>query len=291
MKSEPPLVSIGIPLYRSRRFLESIIANLERISYPRLEIIISDRHSADDTIDLLREHFKGDSRFSFVQEQDDLNWVENYNELLRRFSGDYFLWMPHDDIYPADYVSKLVAGLETDSEAICSFGRLHLRDLEDRPIPLFREFPPAFLETEDKTRRALALLTWGAGIPFRGLFRRNPIVESSFFIRQTLDNYAADGCWMFGLALRRRFVYVRQCSVHKRMYPNSTHRRIDPGIRHQFNYLRTIRDYLKDGCSDRLEVAAGTLFLGIWIFGVRVHPVAPRFLRGRLRRLVTWLLA
>ena len=37
-----PLVSIGIPLCRSRRFLDVIAENLECRSYPNLEILIAE---------------------------------------------------------------------------------------------------------------------------------------------------------------------------------------------------------------------------------------------------------
>ena len=41
---DPPLVTVGIPLYRSARFLPSIIENLEALDYSNMEILISDRH-------------------------------------------------------------------------------------------------------------------------------------------------------------------------------------------------------------------------------------------------------
>ena len=44
-----PLVSVGFPLYRSRRFLDNIVENLEAIDYPNLEMLVSDRHLHDDT--------------------------------------------------------------------------------------------------------------------------------------------------------------------------------------------------------------------------------------------------
>src|SRR4051794_13973408 len=92
-----PLVSIAIPLFQSRPFLSVIIDNIETITYPQVEILVSDRHCADDTIDLLACHFTGDPRLRFLKSRDRLNWIEHYNLLLRAAAGKYFLWMPHDD--------------------------------------------------------------------------------------------------------------------------------------------------------------------------------------------------
>jgi len=51
------LVSIFVPLYKSRPFLSNIKANLEALSYQLVEVLISDRHLLDDILDHLQDHF------------------------------------------------------------------------------------------------------------------------------------------------------------------------------------------------------------------------------------------
>jgi GT2 family glycosyltransferase len=128
-----PLVSVGIPLFQSRRFLDGIIGNIGAIDYPNLEVIISDRHCADDTIDLLAERFASDRRIRCLKGSDQLNWVEHYNLLLRISSGRYFLWMAHDDYCPSDYISKLVSCLESRPDVVLAHGCLETVHLDDRP--------------------------------------------------------------------------------------------------------------------------------------------------------------
>ncbi len=112
-----PLVSVGIPLYKSRGFLSNIIENVEAVAYRNIEIIISDRHGEDDAIEALRRRFGHDSRVRFIKRHDRIDWVDHYNALLRQFTGKYFLWMPHDDIYPADYIDELVhSGILTEQD-------------------------------------------------------------------------------------------------------------------------------------------------------------------------------
>ena len=92
-----PLVSLALPLYRSFLFFDIITANLDSIAYPNLEILISDRHCADDTLERLASRYASYSRFHFFRATDQLNWIEHYNFLLRAAQGKYMLWMPHDD--------------------------------------------------------------------------------------------------------------------------------------------------------------------------------------------------
>ena len=46
----------------SLRFLEIISENIRNADYPNLEILIGDRHLADDTVDQLRARFPNDAR-------------------------------------------------------------------------------------------------------------------------------------------------------------------------------------------------------------------------------------
>jgi glycosyltransferase involved in cell wall biosynthesis len=55
-----PRVSVAIPLYRSARFMDIIIANIEAMPKQDIEILISDRHCFDDTIDRLMERYATD---------------------------------------------------------------------------------------------------------------------------------------------------------------------------------------------------------------------------------------
>lgn len=96
-----PLVSVAIPLYRSRPFVDCIMRNLGSIDYPNVEILISDRRQDDDALDVLAERCAGDTRVRLVRGRDGVGWVQHDNALLAAAAGEYFLWMPHDDSYLA----------------------------------------------------------------------------------------------------------------------------------------------------------------------------------------------
>jgi GT2 family glycosyltransferase len=103
-----PLVSVGMPLYRSLRYLDVITRNIEAIDYANVEIILSDRHGYDDTLEKISTRFPGDNRLRFISATDKIGWVENYNVLLREALGEYFVFMSHDDFYPSGFIPKLV---------------------------------------------------------------------------------------------------------------------------------------------------------------------------------------
>lgn len=260
-----PLVSVAIPLFKSKRFLNCIVGNIEAIDYPNIEIIISDRHGADETIDLLYHRFGDDPRFEFIKSSDQLNWVHHYNLLLRIASGQYFLWMPHDDVYPSNYIPELVTTLEQRPEAILAFGRMEHIYLDGSPLTHRRVLPPPISDQEPWSfGLALRILLWGAGRPFRGLFRRDVVVESGLYIRPTHETVIADVLWGFALSLKGRFCFVPSCTCQKRRYPDSTHMNWRVGIRHRISTFLVSHSYLRDLCSSRTEVLFGTLFSFVW---------------------------
>jgi hypothetical protein len=93
---------------------------------------------------------------------------------------------------------------------------------------------------------AIRLLTrWNLGFAFRGVFRRDKVVEAGHFIRPTYDSVRADLGWMFGLALLGRFRYVPTCVCVKHFDTRSVHQSWRLGIRTDLSELGALHGYLR----------------------------------------------
>lgn len=262
-----PLVSVMVPLFRSKRFVAGIIANVEAIDYPNVEIILSDRHGEDDAVDVLARHYKTDSRVRVLVAHDRLNWVDHYNLLMRTASGKYVMWMPHDDSYPGEYVSRLVLALERDPDAVLAYGRLETIAVDGCPVPgpVRSELP---VDPDDvwSVRVALRLLFfWNIWITFRGLMRREIVMQSRLFIRPTLDLVEADVYWAFALALKGRFCFVPECSCTKRFHSTSASAPWQHGrLRYLLNAVNVLRAYIGQMLSLRWEIWYATTMVCCW---------------------------
>lgn len=298
---EYPLVSVAIPLFQSRRFLECIIGNIEASDYPNLEVIISDRHCADEAIEILADRFRADPRIRCLKATDQLNWIEHYNLLLRVASGQYFLWMPHDDSYPSDYITQLVSYLETHPEAVLAYGRVEVVDLDGHPVSRTLRAEP--LSAQDESwllGRALRwLMFWSLYVPpFRGVFRREVVVQSNLFIRPTYETVEADVYWVFGLALKGRLGFVPTCYCQKRTYPTSTSAAWAPGkIRHLLDGGVVLCSYSRDFTSSRGEACYAMAIISLWTLLRMVGRLTrnwrwiPRHARHSLRNFLQGLLS
>jgi hypothetical protein len=184
---------------------------------------VGDRHLADDTVEQLRARFPNDSRIRFITARDEVGWVAHYNLLLSEGSGEYFVWMPHDDSYPAGYISALVARLEAKPDALLAFGYCDTENAAGAPHTVWP--PPPFSPRGPWTpKTALRLFFgWQIGVAMRGVFRRARIVDSGLWLPHTDGDAYADVIWLFGAALVGRFEFVPETRCLKRFYPGSTH--------------------------------------------------------------------
>ncbi len=262
--STAPLVSLALPLYKSRRFLDIIIENLETLAYPNLEILISDRHCADDAIDTLQARFGDDARFQFFRARDEINYVEHFNFLLRAATGDYFFWLMHDDSYPPNYISALANALDENRDAILAYGGLEmLRHDGSREMFESRNFTN---ENAWNTREIFRRFLAGHLIlAVRGLYRLQAAKQRGL-IQPTRDLYAADFLWTFATAFSGRWIYLANVYVMKRFYPTSALGHWDSHTaRHTLAEVAALSIYLVNHAPNLREKIRACAVIVLWM--------------------------
>lgn len=258
---------------------------------PEVEVLVSDRHGLDDTLEQLRQRHAADSRFRFFAATDAIDWVAHYNWLLARGRGTYFAWMPHDDTFPAGWYSGLVEHLDRRPDTLLAFGPLIAIDLENRELPASAVHcrPPPWDSPERwSARDAYRMLRGEAWVPFRGVFRREPIVAAGLFMRSTYCNQSADKGWLFAVGLLGavRFVAVPPC--YKRYYPGSTHRRMPASFRSRSSlYPVLIRYVLRHSPSARAALVGIARVAGTYLRRVVVPRMKQRLCPGARRSAAT----
>ncbi len=130
----PPLVSIGIPVRNGAATLASALRSVLEQDYPNLEILISDNASTDATADICRQHAERDPRIRHVRQQIGLSGWENFRYVFDHTNGKYFLWAAADDLRDSNYVSTLVAELESAPDAVIAFSELSWFSDHEEPI-------------------------------------------------------------------------------------------------------------------------------------------------------------
>lgn len=224
-----PMVSIGIPLYQARPFVDRIARNVESHDDPHIEFVLADQHRRDDAVAVLRARLGGDQRVRIFESSDGLDWIQNYNFVLRRARGKYFRLLAQDDVIPPHSIAAAVACLEADPEVVIVDGPV---DLIDRDGRVQRPDPgPGRASPPDRWPRAdaLALLTgWRHETANLGLVRRSVAVDHGLWLPDTAGKTGLSmRAWLFSVALRGRIQTLPAYRNLRCLHPESftaTHR-------------------------------------------------------------------
>ncbi len=106
-----PLVTIAIPTYnRAGSYLPVALGSALAQRYPRLEVLVADNASSDETASFVRGI--ADERLRYLRHPVNIGANRNYNDCLDRASGDYFLLLHDDDAIDDDFVAACINAAE-----------------------------------------------------------------------------------------------------------------------------------------------------------------------------------
>lgn len=113
-----PLVSFGLPVRNAAQFIPTLLNSILSQNYNNIEIIVSDNHSDDNTLEILNKYASQDNRVRIFKNEKNIGQISNFNRVLDLSNGKYFRWIGADDSIEAEYIKKCVGMLEHDPKAI-----------------------------------------------------------------------------------------------------------------------------------------------------------------------------
>jgi len=121
-----PRVSVGIPVRNGGKQLKSALESVLNQTERNIEIIISDNKSEDGTSDFLRTVAMNDPRVSYYRHDPALTAFENFEFVLSKSTGHYFMWAAHDDTRNLEYIENLADFLDNSPSSILAFGDVYV---------------------------------------------------------------------------------------------------------------------------------------------------------------------
>lgn len=242
-----PLVSIVIPTFNQAGFLEQALSSALSQPYEKLEIIVSDDLSSDETCEALGL-YEADRRILYRRNEKTLGRVGNYRRALFNYaSGKYVLMLDGDDwLLESDFISQAVEILESDLQVSCVLG--------DRVN--FNQRTGAFKETKNKGISSLKPIMDGSAFflgkiargftftHFACLYRRELALELDFYRE---DYLAADMVSVYKLFPGRRVGYLPiRVGVWREHGENASYRSLDEIIAN-LGAIEVLANYVRSG--------------------------------------------
>ncbi|MGB7601107.1 MAG: glycosyltransferase family 2 protein [Candidatus Sulfotelmatobacter sp.] len=181
MKTESPLVSIGLPVYNGENYVAEAIQCVRNQTFCNWELIICDNSSTDGTVALCRHLADQDSRIRVYQNPRNMGVSFNYNEVFRRSQGKFFKWAAHDDLFAPRFIERCVAELDEDQRVVLVFPKLSYIDTDGNVLRRqASELSVLGSTVESRAKQFMKLAAQGTDFLWLayGLFRRNVLAET-----------------------------------------------------------------------------------------------------------------
>lgn len=206
MSSRAPVVSIVIPAYNLARYLEEAIKSVLNQDYPDVELIVLDDGSTDDTRRIL-EKYRGRI---YAESQPNMGQVNTLNKGWRMSKGDILGFISADDTLLPGAVSKAVACLAANPDAILTYCDFNLIDANSRIVR--RVTTPEF-SYDDMLIKVICP-------PGPGAFFRRSAFEATGLWDNSLKIMLDYDYWL-RLGLKGRFVRIPEMLAQYRVHETS----------------------------------------------------------------------
>lgn len=188
------------PTYNGAAFIGRTLDSLARQTWPRLEILIVDDLSTDDTLAIVRDFATRHPNTRVLERTANLGWLRNSDDLMARASGELMFFAFHDDVVAPTYVERLVEGLRDRPDAVLAFSDMEVYEVDGTKG---RHSFELLEGSSSALRRGLVMIrrpdNWW--VPNRGLFRASAYRRVGGIRPNEQGEYSADWTWLLHLAL------------------------------------------------------------------------------------------
>jgi GalNAc5-diNAcBac-PP-undecaprenol beta-1,3-glucosyltransferase len=221
-----PLVSVVIPTYNRAALLRRAIQSVQRQTYTKLEIIVIDDASMDDTRGVVAG--LGDARIRYIRHDLNKGGAAARNSGIRAATGAYIAFLDDDDEWEPEKTDIQLEALERYDVVLCT-GSIRVN-----------RGPDAIVRLDDLRRGKYT--AGGTGV----LMAKTPVLRETMF-DESLPRYQ-DWDLFIRIALKHPIAYVHRPLVR---YNDGDHFRITtsvlklsaPELERQFRMLRKHREF------------------------------------------------
>ena len=135
--SDSPLVTIGLPVYNSERYLGQSLDSLLAQTYRDFRLIINDNASTDGTPRILEEYAAKDPRVKWYRNEFNIGNPRNFNRIFELTTTPYLKWSTADDFWEPTFLERAMAVMESDPTVALCYPKTYIVDAEGgnpRPV-------------------------------------------------------------------------------------------------------------------------------------------------------------
>lgn len=217
------MVSLIIPVYQVRNYLEYCLRSIEVQDYRNLEILIVDDYSSDGSLQIAKEFAKRDERIKIIQNSCNQGLGASRNIAMSRAQGEYIMFLDSDDSFSSPKAVSYCVNLARKHklEVLCCGYYLTKYDKSERNLIYSQKFVHNNLGHPYKTvfagRTALKYFYWNTFFAvWMRLYRKDFLDNNKIYFDEKL-RYEDVPFTPKVLALSRRVMVSDFCLVNYRL--------------------------------------------------------------------------
>lgn len=129
------LVSIVTPSYNQAPYLEQTIQSVLEQDYPRIEYIVIDGGSTDNSVEIIKNYA---DRLAYWTSEKDSGQAEAINKGFAHAKGEILAWLNSDDYYMLNTISVAVRCFEQNPDVVMVYGDMLAVDGDGRTLNLMK---------------------------------------------------------------------------------------------------------------------------------------------------------
>jgi glycosyltransferase involved in cell wall biosynthesis len=206
-----PLISVIIPMYNTRDYIEQTVRSVLAQTYSKLELIIVDDGSKDDGAKLVQALQRDDPRVKYIY-QENQGVSAARNNAIANSSGEYLAFLDSDDLWKPDKLEKQMSRIEATGMEACYCGYQQFCGAE-----MGRTFPERYFEGCILTEVIQEKVSvWTSTV----VIKKSIVTDNSIEFRPGL-NWSEDMEFFCKLMYLSSFCCVRETLALYRQRPNS----------------------------------------------------------------------
>ena len=207
--TQQTLVSIVTPSYNQASYLEQTIQSVLGQNYPRIEYIVVDGASTDNSFEIIKKY---NDRLAYWISEKDSGQAEAINKGFARAKGEILGWLNSDDYYLPNTISSVVKCFEENPDVVMIYGDMLAVDGEGQTLNVLHYKQ---LSLQD----LLCFQIIGQSSVF---FRRSALEKTSWL--DTSFHFMLDNHLWIRLAQQGRILYVPEVWSAARYHPEAKNR-------------------------------------------------------------------
>lgn len=212
------MITVCIPAYRSEDFIAETVQSVLKQTLAEFRLIVTvdpAEECQDETVKVL-DRFLDDPRVEVRVNPRRLGWAENVNAMIVSVETEFYVILPHDDLWLPQYLERLFGLLSTHDDASVAYADLEFFGAVSR----CRKRSIALPLGEDRGLHLLRFYIQGAhAMPWRGVTRTSSLAVTGGFPSDRYRGFAVECEYALGLLEAGPVLHLPEILYRKRVFP------------------------------------------------------------------------